>query len=428
MPSDKNFYYRRLALYLFQKKKGRYHFFLSRITLLIFILIIISYSIQVWASNPDSSSNTNSIYPQSCLAQLPLRLYPNDTGGLEQRIGDPVKLRLKRSFIIQTGDSHKSKNNIVAIYIGLPTPDPAHDNVVIEDISSEKANPENMIFSSKRDSLLVEYFDVHPGFKDEITITFSLDLYRRKANLSFSKERPYDRQSPEYVKYIKSVNAEPNQKLQKHLKQIRVDPKKSAITNARKIYHYLGKQLRYGHYASDETVPDDLLDGGKGHCGVYAAFFVAMCRESGIPARRCAGFLLGTDPSDVEQTTVSAHNWAEFYVEGIGWIPVDPIIGDKSDGRKRYYFGNLDNAHLCISKGGHHDQLPIWYKKNATGEITFTNNIDDFRPGFYPNTIQGAHRLQFRWDRPIQISVLNSYGEANMHVLSRKGAIQMPKK
>jgi len=394
---------------------------------ILFVFTICSYSIQGQGNNIDSSGKTNSIPPPSCVGQLPLQLSARETGGLEQRVGKPIKIRVKRSFIIQTGSSHKSKNNIVAIYIGLPTPDPAHDNVVIEEIHSEKANPENMIFSPKQDSLLVEYFNVHPGFKDEITITFSLDIYRRKGKLSSSKEQPYDKQAPVYIKYIKSSGAEPDPKLQKHLKLIGVDSKKSAILNARKIYHYLGKRLRYGHYASGETVPEDLLDGGKGHCGVYSTFFVSMCREVGIPARRCAGFLLGTDKANAEQTIVSAHNWAEFYVEGIGWVPVDPIMADKSDLRKKYYFGNMDNAHLCISKGGYHDQLPIWYKKKASGEIIFTNNADDFRPGLNPDTIQGAHRLQFRWDRPIQISVVNRYGAENMQVLSRRGTIQMPK-
>ena len=394
---------------------------------ILFVFTLCSYSIHGQGNNVASSGKTNSIPPSSCVMRLPLKLSARETGGLEQRVGKPIKIRAKRSFTIQTGSSHKSKNNIVAIYIGLPTSDPAHDNVVIEEIHSEKANPENMIFSPKRDSLLIEYFNVHPGFRDEITMTFSLDLYRRRANLSFSKEQSYDKQAPEYVKYIKSSDAEPDPKLQKHLKLIGVDSKKSAIINARKIYLYLGKQLRYGSYALDESIPDDLLDGGKGHCGVYSKFFVDMCREAGIPARRCAGFLLGTDPANAAQTIVSAHNWAEFYVEGIGWIPVDPILGDKSDIRKRYYFGNMDNAHLCISKGGHHDQLPIWYKRSASGEMIFTNNADDFRPGLHPDTIQGVHRLQFRWDRPIQISVLNSYGAANMQVLSRRGIIQMPK-
>jgi hypothetical protein len=379
-------------------------------------------------SNPDSNGSTNSMEPKSCLDELPLKLSAREVGGLKQRIGEPVKLKLKRSFIVKTGESHKSENNIVAIYIGLPTPDQAHDNVVIENVHSEKANPKNMIFSPKYDSLLVEYFDVNPGFKDEITMTFSLELYQRKANISRSQEHPYNEQSDEYVKYIKSVDRKPDPKLQKHLKRIGVDTQKSAIDKAQRIYHYLGKQLRYGHYASDEAVPDDLLDGGKGHCGVYSTFFVDMCLESGIPARRCAGFFLNADSNDKEQTTVSAHNWAEFYVEGIGWIPVDPIMGDKSDMRKRYYFGNLDNGHLCISKGGYHDQLPIWYKESASGEILFTYNADDFRADLHPVTIQGVHRLQFRWDMPIQISVLQRYGAENLQILSRKGEFKIPKK
>lgn len=395
---------------------------------ILYVFIVCLYSIAGQGANIESAENSRSTPPRSCLAQLPLRLSPRETGDLEQRTGKAIKIRAKRSFTVQTGSTHKSKNNIVAIYIGLPTPDPAHDNVVIEEIHSNNANPENMIFSPNKDSLLIEYFNVHPGFKDEITITFSLDLYQRKASLSNSKEQPYNKLAPDYIKYTKSPGEKPDPKIQKHLKIIKINPTKSAILNARKIYHYLGKRLRYGSYGPDEKTPDDLLEGGKGHCGVYATFFVEMCRQAGIPARRCAGFLLEANSDDAEHTNVSGHNWAEFYVEGIGWIPVDPTMGDKSDLRKKYYFGRLDNAHLCISKGGYHDQLPIWYKRSAYGEMIFTDNANDYRPDLHPETIQGAHRLQFRWDWPIQISVLNSYGAENMQVLYSKGTIQMPKR
>lgn len=297
---------------------------------------------------------------------------------------------------------------------------------MIEQIHSQKAKPENMIFSPDRKTLLIEYFDVPPGFTDEITLTFSLELYQRKSNVSLSREKPYDKQASVYLKHINPPGTISDPKLQKHLHRIGVDAEKSVIRNVQKIYRYLGKQLRYGSYASDEPVPNDLLEGGKGHCGIYANFFVDLCRQANIPARRCAGFLLAEDADNPSQTTVSAHNWAEFYVEGIGWIPVDPIMGDKPDQRQKYYFGNMDNAHLCVSKENSHYPLPIWYKDKKE-KILFTDDIDHFKSGLYPETIQGAHRVQYRWDKPIQISVLNAYGAENLKILSRQGTFKMPK-
>ena len=69
-----------------------------------------------------------------------------------------------------------------------------------------------------------------------------------------------------------------------------------------------------------------------------------MCRAAGIPARPVVGFWADPDYG-------SAHAWAEFYVQDIGWIPVDPTIGQQSEERREYYFGNMDNKRLIMSKG-----------------------------------------------------------------------------
>jgi hypothetical protein len=53
------------------------------------------------------------------------------------------------------------------------------------------------------------------------------------------------------------------------------------------------------------------------------------------------------------------HYWAEFYLENFGWVPVDPALGDGLptgdligvDNPQQYYFGNLDNQHIVMSRG-----------------------------------------------------------------------------
>jgi transglutaminase-like putative cysteine protease len=45
------------------------------------------------------------------------------------------------------------------------------------------------------------------------------------------------------------------------------------------------------------------------------------------------------------------HVWAEFYLENIGWIPVDPTIGQSQPAKHDYYFGSMDNQRVILSKG-----------------------------------------------------------------------------
>jgi hypothetical protein len=69
-----------------------------------------------------------------------------------------------------------------------------------------------------------------------------------------------------------------------------------------------------------------------------------------------SGYLVGDSG-----TPTRRHFWDEFYVETLGWAPVDPLLGDEKslipiqppedfDG-KSYYFGNLDNQHVTFTKG-----------------------------------------------------------------------------
>jgi len=76
-----------------------------------------------------------------------------------------------------------------------------------------------------------------------------------------------------------------------------------------------------------------LLESGNlgGKCADLNALFVGLCRSLGIPARdvygiRVAPSALGYKSLGVSSSVISKaqHCRAEFFVEGIGWIPVDP--------------------------------------------------------------------------------------------------------
>lgn len=60
---------------------------------------------------------------------------------------------------------------------------------------------------------------------------------------------------------------------------------------------------------------EETLEYGKGTCIEYAHTFIAFMRNLGIPAR----FILGY----YENPTPMNHAWAEYYLKGYGWIPVE---------------------------------------------------------------------------------------------------------
>lgn len=63
---------------------------------------------------------------------------------------------------------------------------------------------------------------------------------------------------------------------------------------------------------------------GSGNCLALSNAFVSRCRELGLTARVVTGFAR-PQKGDMTAGTLQGcrHSWAEYYVEGLGWVPVD---------------------------------------------------------------------------------------------------------
>jgi transglutaminase-like putative cysteine protease len=75
------------------------------------------------------------------------------------------------------------------------------------------------------------------------------------------------------------------------------------------------------------SVDDFLFNTRSGFCGHFASAFTTMMRAAGIPARVVTGYQGGelnrlTDYYIVRQS--DAHAWSEIWLEGRGWVRVDP--------------------------------------------------------------------------------------------------------
>lgn len=126
-----------------------------------------------------------------------------------------------------------------------------------------------------------------------------------------------------------------------------VGREKNPYYQAKKIYAWLMKKDINVGLVHGDTVRDPLqylLRKRVGHCGMVSAFFVALCRAQGIPSRLVNGCLLFL-------SRAGNHAWAEFYLSGYGWIPVDvgdgwmcSMGGNPNSYYYQYYFGNMPHA------------------------------------------------------------------------------------
>ncbi|MFM9979402.1 MAG: DUF3488 and DUF4129 domain-containing transglutaminase family protein [Burkholderiales bacterium] len=76
-----------------------------------------------------------------------------------------------------------------------------------------------------------------------------------------------------------------------------------------------------------DSVDEFLFDAKRGFCEHFSSSFVVLMRSAGVPARVVTGYLGGEiNPLDNYMTVrqAEAHAWAEVYVQGRGWVRVDP--------------------------------------------------------------------------------------------------------
>jgi hypothetical protein len=118
------------------------------------------------------------------------------------------------------------------------------------------------------------------------------------------------------------------------------------------VYEYLVKNVVWSD-SPVERKPVQALTQKKADSTSYALASAALLRASGVPALPVKGYLVDSSRKAVR------HAWVEFYIYGLGWVPMDPILGAGAspggiavsfDDRSRY-FGNLDDHHLVFSRG-----------------------------------------------------------------------------
>lgn len=123
------------------------------------------------------------------------------------------------------------------------------------------------------------------------------------------------------------------------------------LDKAHKIYDYVVATMHYDHDGIGWGRGDAVwaCNAKHGNCTDFHSLFIGMARAAGIPARFEIGFPL---PATAHDGAISGyHCWAEFYVDRIGWIPIDASEGWKNPAKRDYFFGATDANRVMFSLG-----------------------------------------------------------------------------
>lgn len=105
-----------------------------------------------------------------------------------------------------------------------------------------------------------------------------------------------------------------------------------------------------------------LLQDPGGKCADISSIYVALARAAGVPSREVFGIRMGKKPT--QDITDWQHCWAEFYLPGYGWVPVDPadvrkmmlveklpLDAPKTMESRQYFWGGIDGYRIRLGEG-----------------------------------------------------------------------------
>ena len=123
------------------------------------------------------------------------------------------------------------------------------------------------------------------------------------------------------------------------------------LQGARAIYDYVFANMKYDKSGTGWGRGDSLwaCDAKRGNCTDFHSLFISMARSQNIPSRFEIGFPLPGANHSGEIT--GYHCWAEFYLNGRGWIPVDISEAWKDPAKKDYFFGAHDANRIQFTMG-----------------------------------------------------------------------------
>jgi transglutaminase-like putative cysteine protease len=121
-----------------------------------------------------------------------------------------------------------------------------------------------------------------------------------------------------------------------------------------KIRNYVYDRLSYGIQPKIDT-PDVALDRGVASCGEYVGILLALTRLNGIACRTIGRYKCPPHPErrNIPLEPDFNHVWLEFYVPGVGWLPMESNVDDiieRGPYPQRFFMG-LAWYHTELGKG-----------------------------------------------------------------------------
>jgi len=200
------------------------------------------------------------------------------------------------------------------------------------------------------------YIDVPPErATSPFDVLLSFRITRREHRVELSAWRASNDQKshaePGLTRFLHSDRLVPLDGVIGELAQQETKGAKDTLEKARKVYDYVVATMRYDKSGQGWGRGDAMwaCTAKRGNCTDFHSLFIGMMRAAGVPSRFEIGFPLPADKT--EGDIPGYHCWAEFYLDGVGWVPVDASEAWKNPAKRDYFFGAHDVNRVLFTYG-----------------------------------------------------------------------------
>ena len=225
-----------------------------------------------------------------------------------------------------------------------------------------KGNFDNSSVYREQKSGAIYHFSEWQGVSDSKTLEMS---FKVKAEERIVKDlRDTNDPVPEEIrKYLKSNRWILTDGKIKELADKITKDKKGILEKSRAVYDWVVENTRRDPKVKGcgLGVVEQMMIKRGGKCVDISSIYIALARAAGVPAREVFGIRLGKNAE--QDITGGYHCWAEFFLPGTGWIPVDPADVRKimlaenlslkeAQKYREYYFGAVDEFRITLQRSG----------------------------------------------------------------------------
>lgn len=254
--------------------------------------------------------------------------------------------------------SEKSKNQEASLWILRPLTD-ATQKVAITEV---KGDYDNHIFMPDVDSNAEYLHATWSADKKSKVLSFSFEAEAKEISVTNLKDSglPLPKEIEPYLVGTKYI---PIDGIIAEIAKKATAGKTTTLEKARAIYDWTVENTKRDPNVKGcgLGIVEQTITVRSGKCADISSVYVALARSVGVASREVFGLRLGK--KEKQNMTGGYHCWAEFYLPGTGWIPVDPsdvrkymlknnkTLNEVKDLRE-YFFGSVDEFRVALKRGG----------------------------------------------------------------------------